>query len=499
MKIPLPKKRRYRIALYIVSTLLVLFAIDLILVNAWRHFTIGYDTTRITAPLKSDGTPDYLRYLDEQCAQGVTSDNNAFIPYAKAFMAVSERVKDETYRRLDIQPPMETSIGDSFSSYMKNKIGTTAAQDWQKYSEEEDLIRKQPWAPADHPNAVQWLTASEKALNTYQQMSMRPRWYFPISHEGTMISVLLPSLGPIRMMSDMAATRAMLNVHEGRYPEARADLMAIRRVARSLATSFTIIEHLVAMAIETNALNVEGALLAKLPPEQLKEHIAELDSLSPWPSPALTADFERFTQLDSLVYVACHPAGALRFEQFSQQETEPSATATLLRILTPAHINAAMLDANQFADCAGAIANAPSPIERHKLAINFEQDVQSYAAKYTGLLHDPARRLVGIMIPAQAKFFQMIDIGRIKTQLVRIAAAIEQYRADTGIYPDSLAPLAPKYLPTIPADGFTDQPLHYQRNDTGYLLYSVGPNGTDDAGLSRDPKQPKADDIAVHP
>ena len=36
-----------------------------------------------------------------------------------------------------------------------------------------------------------------------------------------------------------------------------------------------------------------------------------------------------------------------------------------------------------------------------------------------------------------------------------------------------------KLLAQLPLDGFSDAPLIYRREGTGYLLYSVGPNGRD--------------------
>ena len=85
MKLRLPKTRRYRFYIYVFSTLLILFAIDLIWVRIWRHIPIGHDTTRITGPLKSDGTPDYIEYLNARAREGVTPENNAAIPLVAAF------------------------------------------------------------------------------------------------------------------------------------------------------------------------------------------------------------------------------------------------------------------------------------------------------------------------------------------------------------------------------------------------------------------------------
>ena len=64
-----------------------------------------------------------------------------------------------------------------------------------------------------------------------------------------------------------------------------------------------------------------------------------------------------------------------------------------------------------------------------------------------------------------------------------LAFALAAYRADRGTYPAKLAELVPKYVKTVPTDIFNnDADLHYSRQNKGYLLYSVGPNGQDNDG-----------------
>ena len=49
-----------------------------------------------------------------------------------------------------------------------------------------------------------------------------------------------------------------------------------------------------------------------------------------------------------------------------------------------------------------------------------------------------------------------------------------------GRYPKELDALAPKYLAKLAADLFSGKPLIYRPGEKGYLLYSVGANGTFD-------------------
>lgn len=67
--------------------------------------------------------------------------------------------------------------------------------------------------------------------------------------------------------------------------------------------------------------------------------------------------------------------------------------------------------------------------------------------------------------------------------LARLAIALERHRLAHGEYPETLEPLTPQFMPALPHDVITSQPLHYRRTTDGnFALYSVGWNETDDGG-----------------
>jgi hypothetical protein len=67
-------------------------------------------------------------------------------------------------------------------------------------------------------------------------------------------------------------------------------------------------------------------------------------------------------------------------------------------------------------------------------------------------------------------------------RLAEIALALSAYHVREGRYPESPSLLVPDYLPEIPADTFTGEPLHYRLEGNGYVLYSVGRDMRDDGG-----------------
>jgi len=67
--------------------------------------TISTETTRITAPLKPSGYPDYLAALNQAMSKGVTPENNAVVLLLRmGGPKLIEGPAEEIYRRLQIEP-----------------------------------------------------------------------------------------------------------------------------------------------------------------------------------------------------------------------------------------------------------------------------------------------------------------------------------------------------------------------------------------------------------
>lgn len=70
------------------------------------------------------------------------------------------------------------------------------------------------------------------------------------------------------------------------------------------------------------------------------------------------------------------------------------------------------------------------------------------------------------------------------------ASAVERFRGQNGRLPECLDELVPRFLDRIPDDPITGTPLQYRLQPVGYVVYSVGQDGTDDGGVefARRPK-----------
>lgn len=67
----------------------------------------------------------------------------------------------------------------------------------------------------------------------------------------------------------------------------------------------------------------------------------------------------------------------------------------------------------------------------------------------------------------------------------RAGLAVERYRLAAGKLPDSLSDLVPAYLESVPKDPFDGKELRYKKLETGFVVYSIGEDLSDDGGREK--------------
>jgi len=73
----------------------------------------------------------------------------------------------------------------------------------------------------------------------------------------------------------------------------------------------------------------------------------------------------------------------------------------------------------------------------------------------------------------------------------RTALAVLRYRLAAGRLPDVLTDLVPIYLDAVPIDPFDGNELRYKKLDTGFVVYSIGEDLSDDGGTEKPPRRTK--------
>lgn len=77
---------------------------------------------------------------------------------------------------------------------------------------------------------------------------------------------------------------------------------------------------------------------------------------------------------------------------------------------------------------------------------------------------------------------QPLSRETVHRRLLGTELALRHYHQEHGQYPPSLAALVPTRLVLLPRDPYTQKPLVYRPQQYSYVLYSTGPDATDDGG-----------------
>ena len=285
----------------------------------------------------------------------------------------------------------------------------------------------------------------------------------------------LSTKGLDEMMSHHTAFREMgrlLNYdafacgHEGNYGEAVDDILALLKLGAVVRAEPTLVAQLTAMAIEGTSF---GAVRIALPAEgitselaqQLVEYVGRADLKAPF------ADSFSGEGMFGLEWFDGVREGRGTNGFFGSVYGSVFARPWL-NMDEETYVNTIQ----RFAE----IAQLPY-YEALPHALEIEQDTADLPR--TRIFSRPfLRSLVHSFagsIECEARHEAMLD-------LMSIGISVEQYRATTGNYPATLDAISSSLGGNVPVDPFTGQPYRYEPSDTSFLLYSVGPDLTDDGG-----------------
>ena len=485
---------------------------------------IGHDTTRISGPLRQDGTVDYVVATNQKYGKGVTPENNAFV---MLFQAVGPELlpaanREKMLSLLDAGLPEDDLY---FVSFKGRKRSFSAALD-------------APWRARDYPELAAWLRRNSAPLGKFISASQRKRYYCPATTEESgqgIFGVLLPRLDKIRAGAKALTIRANLAIGEERLEDAWRDIMAIHRLGILMNHSATVIERLVAMAIGSTACDATIRLAASggLSPDMGRKVLQALAALGPTPSVVDAIDeAERYVVLGSIIWISRHPEqwsmmlGGIttsgKGDQKARKDRKDSKHAkALISLLKSENLDWSdiLRRVNEHCDERTRTMQLPTFAERAKAGKEFGRDFRHWRTrrggemvrKFQELAIDASKARVDkgspseetrwagdwlmiILLPALSRGQILADISSVRRDTCVLAVALATYRAEKGQYPARLPALAPDYIKTVPSDLCSGKPFVYRLRGNGFLLYSVGENMIDDGGRDR---KADGDDIVV--
>jgi hypothetical protein len=367
-------------------------------------------------------------------------------------------------------------------------------------------------AGQDAPELRQWVKANGAFLDLIVAATRRPRYYVPMVSTASppqVIEVTGPNLRMYREAGRALMARVELEIRGGQTKAAWQDVLAIHRLARLIGQGLTLLEKMIGMALEDDAVQA-GARVAdsgRCTAAEARSMLADLAQFPPVDGVLDSIDrAERFMWLDSIMVfyrggffgkarVASPRTGALDWDEM---------------LLVGNRFYDRIVAAGRIADFTRREQALQAISQSAEDAVMGTRGVAAMALKYllpviggraakTVVSHRLASVLTYLLTPSLAKVFEFQDAAQLRMELEKVSLALAAYRAEHGRWPDKLTELAPAYLPEIPADRLSGSPLVYRPSGKGYRLYSVGVNKRDDGGVYRHSESPSEnkDDISV--
>ena len=478
---------------------------------------ISPETTYVTAPLRADGSVDYLAAINRRSGQGTTLENNASVLIWQALgpAPYDAGTRDAFFKALGIPtPPEEGNYFISVEQFTEQQAeaepgdGGSAQEQSGDTEALEDQLRSavtRPWTQDEFPLLAQWLRANEKPLALVTRATYRPRRYDPlvvapdVSYQ--LVLALLPLVSECRSLASALAARAMFRVSAGQTDDAWQDLMAAHRLSRLVMQGPTLVEGLVGLGTNIQICAAQRALLqhAELTAEQIAQMRGDLDTLSPLSNIVDKLDFyERLTCLDSIFSTAREMSGG------AASGLTDNALFSRLAELRGKSIdwNLVSTRVNSWWDKNIVACRMPTRARRKVALAGLEDEFKKRAQAPKGVKEsinaaiealDSRRAIserladvfIALMLPAMSNFCDVQERGALELDLTKLTFSIAAYRADHGTYPARLSDLVPKYIPKVPDDPFAAAPIRYTINEGGYVLHSFGPDQWDD-GVSEE-------------
>lgn len=504
--------------------------------------TIGKETTRITSPLKPDGYPDYIAALNQQLRKDVTPKNNLAVGIWKITgpIELSDEIRPLFFNALGMDDqPVDGDYLVDFYNYYSEYLGQYDAdagisldefeQKQMQYVDAYDHAVNKIWSKETHPEVYDWresnlnhiqdiLKAIESRDHYFNPYVLSPNKQADGEFVPELISILLPGVQRSRELARTLAIDAHYHLGLGDIDGAMATSIAIHKMGRLTAKGGTLVEGLVGIAISGIASSVDRKIIAssKISTEQLKEHLARLQSLPTMPSMVDKINItERYMYLDTTIAVAKYGPSALNITTGSAAKPNP-IVKQVANLLSSSFIDwdNVMKNGNYWYDefyRVGMIKDIPT---RNRAYEELEQRLESVVEdswepatlvkkvllsgkSLPELTSDQMSYvMVSLLLPALGAALSAEERALMTNEVSQVAISLELFHHANSRYPSNLAALKGTYIKGLPIDRFSGKDLQYSQTDKGYLLYSFGRDQQDNQGNTFTDSVP-GDDISI--
>ncbi len=453
-------------------------------------FTISKETTYLIEPLMKDGYVDYVAALSKIRSEGVTPENNAVVPILRAIgpEEIPENIRGRFFRMLGIEPlPEKGDYLIGFGDYRKKskdqKAETPTPEDVAQEQKEMDQFWKvveEPWSAEKYPLYAAWLQANQEPLEKIREATRRPKFYSPILAEGDnqpLVNCLALGLeGQWRTCARYLMDDAMFSIGQGNGENAQRDILACHRLGRLVGQGPSLVNALVAFAIDGLACSGDRTLARShiMNAAQMASFQKELRRLPPLPKMADKIDVaERFLYLDWVALIARQGPGSLN-DLFVIPDQKPNKMLmSQFSAISSAEIDwdTVLRMGNSWYDRMAKAGRKPTRAERADAWKKIDDEFKVMSAENKSekslkpsplagqaLRTATAKKMGSVLICFMASTLKDArhseDRHQVDNDFSQLVLALDIYHSKQGAYPAALADLAPNVSPNCRKTAF---------------------------------------------
>jgi hypothetical protein len=355
------------------------------------------------------------------------------------------------------------------------------------------------WAPEQERAIQDWVRDNEEAWQLFLAGSRRrycqpPHELIPTDHPGKpwLWQFHATSVYSLRRFADLGVWRSRLASREGKLPGALQECLVLARAGVHWQQRATQIEYLTGCALSGFAHQQILQTLADSSPSaaDLSWLQGELTEVYADGFPLARLQADRLCLLDTVQHVFTEggPGGGHLIPRELAQLVEmieenvgdwgppPKGKLQYLRLsLAHARRDELLAKANELYDRADQLTQM-TPYQGRQAGIrNLDRTIESLdRRKYA---------LIWWMLPGAERLSDMAFASKALHEGTVLVLALRRWCLEKGSYPAKLRMLVGgQRLREVPLDPFSDGPPVYRVTRDGFLLYSLGPNFTDEGG-----------------
>jgi hypothetical protein len=366
----------------------------------------------------------------------------------------------------------------------------TKLEGWQNYyrrlaaQTNEFPVPAQPGSPAG--DVLLALSKYDGPIAELRAASQLPAARYPVNYDSeSPWEIYLPHLAPLKTCAQTLRLRSVAELQDSQPQQALDDVCLGLQLSDKVRNEPILISHLVRIAMVQLMLQPvwEGLAQHRWSEAQLVTLDAELATVDFFPGYRLALHGELGGQSGEMALIRRRPQRIFDLMNMTDRNGNNTGASALNEVtihvipdgwLYQSELRSERLVMDDYLPAADASSRTFSPdlVRRGDAAVVADSQAPGMLNWY-----------VRIMLQGLGKVATKFAYGQTAVNLARTAVALERYRLAHGEYPETLDPLAPRFIPSVPLDVIGGQPLKYHRQTDGrFLLYSIGWNETDDGG-----------------